>query len=150
MSNNIPAREFVLDYSLEEIKAAIETVITTVHNAGFTLTSKNDLLHSYNIRIDKVGDSGSMVIDLLKLEEKKTRLTIASVANISISGHTDSSSGYDKAPSVVAERQDYFLQLLTDVLLGKLDVNAELEKNKGCLGIAIILLASSLLAYFIL
>jgi hypothetical protein len=135
--NQIPNREFVVDYSTSQIKDAINGIMSKVDNAGFNLSkTSNELMGLFNFHVFK-GDSivglisGDFSLSLQMIDENKTKILLSGVA----------SPGNEYNPKKIVELQDYLLKMISDYLQGTFNPQAELQKNQGCFGVVVILVA---------
>jgi hypothetical protein len=128
--NQLPTKELILEFSIENVKANIEKVV----EAGkpfYSFVNKNDVFNTYRITIVSGMLSGILNVSLRKIDDNKTEWKSEIMKTV----------GGGAQIAIFSRFQDEFLNILAKGLSGE-EVNKELvSSNKsGCLGIVIFIL----------
>ena len=134
-----PKKEFELDFSVSEIKANIEKIIS-VSKGTYSIKTQNDLLNTYTINIVAGLSVPKMDIILKKIDDKKTHCTFQIITPATNQLEAERFGKYT----------DQFLTLISKGLQGE-EITTQLVKGtkSGCFGIAILLVGVSIfITYF--
>lgn len=132
MTTSSPKKEIILNYSINDIKTAIEALASNP-NLGCSILDKNNLFNTYSISIVKGFSTALMAVTLNPNGDKTEGLfeiynTVGGIAK----------------PATLSHLQDYFLQLLSSALTGNLEQVEKIrmqERKKGNNNLSIILIA---------
>ena len=119
MITTAPRKELELDYSISEIKSAIERIAGQA-NFGCRIVDKNDLFNTYKVTIIRNFVTGIMNITLSN-SVGKTHCLFEIINSV----------GGGAQPASLSNLQDYFLQLLSNSLTGNLEQSIEAVENES-------------------
>ena len=131
-------RDLNLNFSVEEIKKAIE-LVSEKSNAFYQIKNKNEIMNTYTIWL--LG--GMMVqvpisVQLKKITENETQLIINT---------TKATNNANQSNQIL----DKYLNILSQALSGEMITEENISKSKaGCMGLCIGIISVGSLLYFLI
>lgn len=111
-------REFVLNYSIEKVKKAIEDACST-STGSYQIKARNDAFGTYSIALVKMLSVLPVTLEIKRLGDNETEVNLSAVAGPHLS----------RTPTFLSEMIEGFLTKVGDFLSGRLVVRAPVQRQ---------------------